>query len=372
MGTLELFVSENVTQEEDDDLLFCQICKLTFASLHNKKTHYSGKLHMEALLQCIKEAMANRAENQTTAMPDALQAADLESQSGNCGTDSSRSDRQKGHLNDNLSDLGNGSDNRFEGANADIDCSSIQHGTSGGTMGGDGGGQTAGLGCRPQENDKATTDPVTGDMMIAHMERGPVDNGTNGPNKPSMCSQSGGISLNSRDAMEEDEVVMSACEGGQEGCEVIDLRREQTNATGTRTVHRYPGRRCRPNKRSDRDGRPRSIGVQQSATCLSQLSPVSGQSVSQQPTPCVDARQALDGVASEQGAVGCTGLYSTISKQMADFAITYSCCVKTKNGGNESTSPGYTHNNNLMALRERATRLKDSITSLLEMLENVQ
>eukprot|EP00731_Ephydatia_muelleri_P029705 Em0021g228a len=139
MGTLELFVSKDVTQEEDDNLLFCQICKLTFASLHNKKTHYSGKLHMEALLQCIKEAMANRAENQT-GKPDAQQTANLESRLSDSGT-GSRSGRQKG---DNSGDQSDRSGEHLEGVGAETNCSNSQQGTSSsGTansqqMGGDG------------------------------------------------------------------------------------------------------------------------------------------------------------------------------------------------------------------------------------------
>ena len=39
--------------EEDENVFSCCICQLTFSSLYNKQSHYSGKLHLHALIQAI-------------------------------------------------------------------------------------------------------------------------------------------------------------------------------------------------------------------------------------------------------------------------------------------------------------------------------
>lgn len=50
-------IGQSALIEQDDNILECSICQLTFASLYNKQSHYSGKLHLQALLQYIDELM---------------------------------------------------------------------------------------------------------------------------------------------------------------------------------------------------------------------------------------------------------------------------------------------------------------------------
>ena len=50
-------IGQSAVREQDDNILMCSICQLTFASLYNKQSHYSGKLHLQTLLQYIDDLM---------------------------------------------------------------------------------------------------------------------------------------------------------------------------------------------------------------------------------------------------------------------------------------------------------------------------
>lgn len=56
------FLSQASATEEDDCILVCDVCNISFTSLHNKHCHFSGKLHMQALLKNIKEKQNNLSE----------------------------------------------------------------------------------------------------------------------------------------------------------------------------------------------------------------------------------------------------------------------------------------------------------------------
>ena len=48
------YVSQSVSGEKDDNSLACNVCNLNFSSLYSKQSHYSGKLHLQTLLQNIE------------------------------------------------------------------------------------------------------------------------------------------------------------------------------------------------------------------------------------------------------------------------------------------------------------------------------
>ena len=43
--------------ERNNDVLVCDMCQISFNSLHNKQSHYIGKLHIKRLWECVNEAM---------------------------------------------------------------------------------------------------------------------------------------------------------------------------------------------------------------------------------------------------------------------------------------------------------------------------
>ena len=57
METARRFVGEAISGETDDTTLHCCACKLNFTSLYSKQSHYSGKLHLKALLENIDAAV---------------------------------------------------------------------------------------------------------------------------------------------------------------------------------------------------------------------------------------------------------------------------------------------------------------------------
>ncbi len=65
---VDRMLSQTLAIESNDSLLLCELCKLTFTSLHNKRCHYSGRLHTAALLDTLQppvrddntETMASR------------------------------------------------------------------------------------------------------------------------------------------------------------------------------------------------------------------------------------------------------------------------------------------------------------------------
>ena len=63
--TLDKFLSQSFENETDDDILICQLCELTFTSLHNKRCHYSGKSHTEALWQELNKLSGRTKGKQT-------------------------------------------------------------------------------------------------------------------------------------------------------------------------------------------------------------------------------------------------------------------------------------------------------------------
>lgn len=360
MGTLEQLVSENVSQEEDDDLLFCQICKLTFISLHNKKTHYSGKLHMDALLQCIKEALASRAENHSAKLsthpPDIMQ-----SQSDNSGSQVDRGSKgldRDGDLNDKSSDP-------LKETDAHIDCSNSSFSSS-----------------VDSRSEDSGTRPVQLDSQWCEIN----ENTAKGDSCKYSSNSAGSLSKQETFGNGDDRLnctcPMEKGERSERGNVDIDPCRGKSNVADCHSVkesvHRYSGHRCFPQKRGDWSNEQVSP-AQPSVHCLNWVPPLLNQT--QDKVSCVDIGQAHDtAVPSEcvhQTGVGCAELYPTISKQMADFAITYSCCVNTKGGSTDTSPPGYMHpddlhSSNLAALKEKATRLKDSITNLLKTLENAE
>ena len=61
-----IIISKSFEGEMDDDLLRCTFCELQFSSLHNKQTHYSGKLHLQALLQKLNELVKGDQQDHAT------------------------------------------------------------------------------------------------------------------------------------------------------------------------------------------------------------------------------------------------------------------------------------------------------------------
>ncbi len=51
---VDRILSQTLAIENNDSLLLCDLCKLTFTSLHNKRCHYSGRLHTAALVETLQ------------------------------------------------------------------------------------------------------------------------------------------------------------------------------------------------------------------------------------------------------------------------------------------------------------------------------
>ena len=58
-------ISRSFSEERDDNILRCCVCQLTFTSLYNKQSHYSGKLHLQALLQHIDDLVKQSEQSAT-------------------------------------------------------------------------------------------------------------------------------------------------------------------------------------------------------------------------------------------------------------------------------------------------------------------
>ena len=52
---LNRFLSQVSATERDDNVLVCDVCNISFTSLHNKRCHYSGKMHMQTLLKNVQQ-----------------------------------------------------------------------------------------------------------------------------------------------------------------------------------------------------------------------------------------------------------------------------------------------------------------------------
>ena len=302
IGTLELFVSKNVSQEEDDNLLFCQICKLTFISLHNKRTHYSGKLHMDALLQCIKEAMANRSDRKVPPQPDAVQPA-----RGRRGDHNSRRAKK---LKGSRSDVPSGSSDSMDSQYEVVD------------------------------NQQSEDDNYTGlSKSMNTLDSNEEDNQADCTDAHSDTGHQG-ASLDCEHPMEEEGGYLKAggaCEKHQRCCDGNDTCGQQSG-----DCHSIQGGhlgRCHPphTPACPEDWHPAAEQNCAAITSDNHSPPPSSSTMGREAQPPVqrDAGRASErptavqrGVANEhplqRGAVG-VELYSTISKQMADFAITYSC-----------------------------------------------
>lgn len=58
------YISQSFSGAKDDTILVCYICQLNFTSLYNKQSHYSGKLHLQTLLQHIDQ-LVKKSENRS-------------------------------------------------------------------------------------------------------------------------------------------------------------------------------------------------------------------------------------------------------------------------------------------------------------------
>ena len=57
-------ISKSFEGETDDGILMCNLCQLHFTSLYNKQSHYSGKLHLQTLLQHLNRLVKEADEKQ--------------------------------------------------------------------------------------------------------------------------------------------------------------------------------------------------------------------------------------------------------------------------------------------------------------------
>lgn len=51
-------ISKSFEGETDDRILVCNLCELHFTSLFNKQSHFSGKLHLQTLLQRLNRVVS--------------------------------------------------------------------------------------------------------------------------------------------------------------------------------------------------------------------------------------------------------------------------------------------------------------------------
>ena len=57
MEKADSLISESFTGECDDSVLVCRTCQLNFTSLYNKQSHFSGKLHLQSLLEHLHQLL---------------------------------------------------------------------------------------------------------------------------------------------------------------------------------------------------------------------------------------------------------------------------------------------------------------------------
>ena len=55
---LDAFLSQSSENESNDDILVCHLCQITFTSLHNKRSHYSGKIHSKVLVERLSKLLS--------------------------------------------------------------------------------------------------------------------------------------------------------------------------------------------------------------------------------------------------------------------------------------------------------------------------
>jgi len=54
---LDNFLSQSSENESNDDVLVCHMCKITFTSLYNKRSHYLGKIHSQTLVERLNKLL---------------------------------------------------------------------------------------------------------------------------------------------------------------------------------------------------------------------------------------------------------------------------------------------------------------------------
>lgn len=54
---LDNFLSQSSENESNDDVLVCHMCKITFTSLYNKRSHYLGKIHSQTLVEKLNKLL---------------------------------------------------------------------------------------------------------------------------------------------------------------------------------------------------------------------------------------------------------------------------------------------------------------------------
>ncbi len=59
---VDKLLSQTLATENNDSLLICELCKLTFTSLHNKRCHYAGRQHTQTLLDTFRSRPAAKQE----------------------------------------------------------------------------------------------------------------------------------------------------------------------------------------------------------------------------------------------------------------------------------------------------------------------
>ncbi len=68
-------INKSFEGETDDYVLKCSLCDLPFVSLHNKQSHYSGKLHLQTLLQRLNELVTSNQRTEEVSFPLYLSSA---------------------------------------------------------------------------------------------------------------------------------------------------------------------------------------------------------------------------------------------------------------------------------------------------------
>lgn len=54
---MDSLLNDSLAAENDDHLLVCQVCQLSFTSLQNKRSHFGGRLHRQALIKQLHQTL---------------------------------------------------------------------------------------------------------------------------------------------------------------------------------------------------------------------------------------------------------------------------------------------------------------------------
>ncbi len=60
------YVIQCFAGENDDSILVCRLCQLQFSSLYNKQSHYSGKLHLQTVIQNLDQLVEDSQQSITS------------------------------------------------------------------------------------------------------------------------------------------------------------------------------------------------------------------------------------------------------------------------------------------------------------------